>query len=200
MSDPNDLDAELAGDLHLTVDVDADDHPVDVTIGIDDVDAVADAALDQEHVVEVGPSQGLPGPPGPAGERGDRGSPGRDGAPGGALTRVTAGPLAGGRVVVSVGADGVRAADGRTADDAELLLGVCMQSASAAGVDVDVTRLGLVRDQGWAFAVGVPVFCGLDGELTQHPELTAVVWWARVGVAVDVDAVFVDLQPAVHLV
>lgn len=195
--DPPELGADLADAHHLTVDVDAvvDELLVDMA-AVDEVEADIDAA--HELGVDAAPSQGLPGPPGPSGTQGDRGAPGRDGAPGGALTRTTAAPLAGGRVVVSVGADRVRAASAMDADDGELILGVCMASAPGAGVDVDVVRLGLVRDSAWSWAVGEPVFCGAAGELTQAPGV-GLAYWARVGVAVEAGAVFVSLLPPLYL-
>lgn len=112
------------------------------------------------------------------------------------LSRMTAEPLTDARVVVAVGAVYVRAARGCWPDDAELLLGVCEQSI--AGDVVDVIRLGRVRSARWSFEEGMPVYCGLAGELTQHPPLT-MAWWVRVGVATAPDEMLVDMQAPVCL-
>jgi Uncharacterized conserved protein (DUF2190) len=111
-----------------------------------------------------------------------------------ALSRRAAASIAALHVVVSLDAEQVREIDARDADDAERILGVARSSA-ALGEQVEVVRLGVVQDGSCSWERGKPVYVSAAGALTHQPELLGAPFWARMGVAVAADAIFIDPQP-----
>lgn len=125
----------------------------------------------------VGPS-GAPGAPGavgvqgPQGDRGPRGFTGLTGPTGptgidaGLLTKTAAQTLSGHRVVRSSGGDDVELCSAADLGDLHTALGVTT-SAAVAGDLVPVRTLGELVEGSWSWAEGSPVYCGVDGVLTQ---------------------------------
>lgn len=124
------------------------------------------------------------GPPGPAGPAG-----------GAELTRAAAQALGGHRVVRALGDGSVNYASADEIAHAELILGVTMEAA-AMGASVRVRSAGEISEGSWAWALG-PVFCGLNGVLTQTPPASGFL--RQIGFADAADRIIIDLKPAIIL-
>lgn len=173
--------------------------PADFVSSLEDMETL-DAVLEDEDelVVELGPEQGVRGPRGHRGVEGPQGEPGRDGAPGGALSKVSAGPISGGRAVMALDANVVDVPSALRAEDAERVLGVAPYAVSESGAGLSIVCLGHVSDAIWNFRSGESVFVGARGELTQDIGDD----WAFVleaGVALAPTVVFVDIGTPIYL-
>lgn len=137
------------------------------------------------------------GPRGLKGEKGDKGDKGDIGPPGDSTVRRKAEiALSGHRIVKVRPGRAVNYPDIHNPDDAPLVEGVTMSAASEAA-DIDVQISGEVIEATWTWALG-PVFCGVNGHLTQEPVETAA-WLKQIGVAVAPDTLIIQPQPPIIL-
>lgn len=89
-------------------------------------------------------------------------------------------------------------ADNLTADHAYLVIGIS-QSSVVSGALVDVYNRVLVTESGWSWAVGQPVFCGVNGLLTQTPPTSPAKFLLVVGTAFTPNQLSVDIQEPIFL-
>ncbi|HVZ17222.1 MAG TPA: hypothetical protein VG897_08905 [Terriglobales bacterium] len=147
-----------------------DDDPVTVIVGNNDVTV-------------IGPD--LPGPPGPQGPQGPSG--------GSTFTRIAAQALSGQRVVKAVPGGKVDYASADQSGDALLIEGITTGAASS-GAEATVQSTGEMTDVAWSWALG-PVFCGLNGQLTQAPPNAA--WICQIGLAIDATTIVIGIRPPI---
>ncbi len=123
-----------------------------------------------------------------------RGPRGPSGAPGGAGFSRTAGAALGGYRVVRALEDGrVGYASSAEVSHAPLVLGITLHAASENDV-VEVRGGGEMSDAGWSWTPG-PIFCGLDGVLTQTPPAEGFI--KQVAVAETATRIIVRLTPPI---
>lgn len=124
------------------------------------------------------------------------GPPGPRGLPGAVtLTRIAAQALGGHRVVRLVDNDRVDYASSDQTAHAEFILGLTA-GAAAADAEIEVQTLGEIVESSWAWTPG-PVFCGLNGVLTQTPPSSGFI--RQIGVADAPDRIVIDLRPPIQL-
>lgn len=99
--------------------------------------------------------QGVPGPQGEAGQAGTS-----------FLTYPALGPISGHRAVHLTPESTVIYADGGSVGTAFSVLGISM-NAAASGDPVNVQFMGEMIEPSWNWEVSRPIFCGVDGVLTQ---------------------------------
>lgn len=129
-------------------------------------------------------------------EQGPQGPPGN----GGGTVNVVYpadGPIGGSRLV-AYGANGVRYAGNDSLDDASFLLGLSM-NAAASGDNVTVRLSGVVKDTGWAWTPGKPLYLGLNGHITETPPELPAVFTVTIGQALDATTINLRLEPAIVL-
>jgi len=134
-------------------------------------------------ITVIGPN--IPGPPGPEGPPGPSG--------GSAFVRQAAQALSGHRVVRAVANNEVDYASNDQAADAALIEGITTGAAGLGG-DIEVQAMGEMIEGSWSWSLG-PIYCGLNGQLTQSPPSGA--WIRQVAVAVDTDRIVINLQPPI---
>lgn len=66
------------------------------------------------------------------------------------------------------------------------------ENAALSGSAVNVRLRGAMTESGWSFEIGKPVFCGIDGQLTQTPASTG--FSLVVGVATGLNSVFINIK------
>jgi hypothetical protein len=136
--------------------------------------------LDDPDVTVIGPD--LPGPPGPQGPAGPAG--------GSTFTRIAAQALSGQRVVKAVSGGKVNYASADQSSDALLIEGITTGAASS-DTEVTIQSTGEITDGAWSWALG-PVFCGLNGQLTQTPP--SALWICQVALATDPTTIVVGIK------
>lgn len=114
--------------------------------------SVATLAYETTVVTNVG----IVGPVGPQGPSGSE-----------TYVRKSTGALSALRVVRTTDATHVDYADAATLAHGETLLGISSTSAGVAEADVTVVATGPITDGSWSWTPGAPIFCGLNGVLTQ---------------------------------
>lgn len=142
---------------------------------------------------EEDPIRVFPGAQGPQGPPGERGVDGPAGPAGGRLRKRTRGALSGARVVYADGPDHIELASVGVQAHARAILGVSVQSATAAETEVEVVHAGEYEDDGWSFIPQRVVFLGMNGTLTQTYDDT----WPFVlviGVAISPTKVFINIR------
>jgi len=172
---PNDLiSAVFGGDTGTIQDV-----PENIiTISNEDVQQIQE--MPQVDYIITNPA----GPPG---------APGQDGAAGEAVVvREAAQALGGHRVVKPVASDEVDYASSDIAGDGDLILGIT-KGAAAAGDDVQVQVGGTMTEGSWNWILG-PVYCGLNGVLTQVVPTSGFV--CRVAKALSPTTILVNVEEA----
>ncbi|WP_211168231.1 hypothetical protein [Azoarcus indigens] len=127
------------------------------------------------------------GPPGAPGEIGPAG--------GTAFARVSDGALSALRIVWEDGAGVVRMLDYRDAEHINLLAGLTLTAAAAAG-PVTVQRAGPVDDDAWSWVAG-RVWLGADGIPTQTPPADG--YDVLIGYAVSPTRLYLDIQDHINL-
>jgi hypothetical protein len=126
-----------------------------------------------------------PGPPGPQGPPGP--------SAGQTVTRIAARALSGERVVKAVAGDAVDYASADQLADAFIIEGITTTAADS-GTTIEVQAAGEMFSDTWSWSLG-PVYCGLDGKLTQTPPQAA--WIRQVATAVDTGRIIVNLLPPI---
>jgi hypothetical protein len=137
----------------------------------------------QGPTIVIGPN--IPGPPGADGPPGPSG--------GGTFIRQAEQALSGHRVVKAVANNEVNYASNDQFSDAALIEGITT-GAAGSGDDIEVQSSGEMVEDSWSWSLG-PIFCGLNGQLTQSPPAGA--WIRQVGVAVDTNRIVISLQPPI---
>jgi len=135
-------------------------------------------------------NRGMPGPSGPAGATGPVGPAGPSGASA-VASYVATFALSGHRVVRAV-SGGVDYCDAMTPLHANALLGVTAAAASALD-SVDVHSAGNLTEPSWSWIVGMPIFCGPNGTLTQTFD-PSWAWCRVVGVALSATTIAVQIR------
>lgn len=97
------------------------------------------------------------GPPGPAGPAGEPGTP---------YVEFTAGTALGGHRAVRLQGGVAVYASNTALVDANVVLGIT-RGAADAGQPVQIQFMGLLTEPSWAWVPDLPVFCGINGLLTQ---------------------------------
>lgn len=128
------------------------------------------------------------GPPGPQGLPGDAGLS--------VITLIANVPLGGHRVVKPVAGGKVDYASSNVPTDGDQILGITT-GAVAEDALVDVQTGGPMEEPTWLWIVGMPVYCGLNGVLTQSPPNVGVL--CRVGKAVTPTKILVNVEEAIVL-
>ncbi len=126
--------------------------------------------------------------------RGERGMPG----PAGDATflRISAGPLSALHAVWEDATGVVHLLDYRDADHIDLLAGITVTAAGAAGQPVTVQRSGVLDAAGLGLAPG-RVWLGIDGALTQAPPTDG--FDVLLGNVVSPDRLILNLQDPINL-
>jgi hypothetical protein len=123
------------------------------------------------------------------GPAGPQGIPGASGAS--YLTYKASGAVSGHRAVRAIGGGLLGYADSNTVAHANSVLGISMNAASN-GNDVNVQFSGEMVEPSWNWTPGLPVFCGVQGVLTQTPP--SVGFQLVVAVAISATAVIVGIK------
>lgn len=126
-----------------------------------------------------------------------QGPPGAQGiqGPSGNAVVYTAAAAISGHIVVTLDAAGlVIPASPDVASHAGSIIGVTA-NAAVGGDPVELLTTGLVSHSGWAFSIGLPVFAGTAGAITQTPPVG--VWQKVIGVARATTSFVIGLQPAI---
>ena len=109
-------------------------------------------------------------------------------------------PLSGHRVVRISGGGELAYASSADAADATNVIGIS-QNAAAAGGNVNVQTFGPMDEPSWSWTQGLPVFCGIDGVLTQIvPESGSSVFSLVVGTALLPTRIYVDIKQPIILI
>lgn len=66
------------------------------------------------------------------------------------------------------------------------------EGASSAGTPARVRVRGIMQEPSWSLTIGKPVFCGLNGLVTQTPPESG--FSLVVGVATDVNSIYIDVK------
>lgn len=128
--------------------------------------------------------------------QGPRGPPGADGAAGEAsVVREAAQALGGQRVVKALDTGEVDYASSDQPDDGDLILGIT-KGAVNAHEDATVQTGGTMTDVTWTWIAG-PVFCGLNGVLTQTVPTSGFV--CRVAKALSASTILINVEEAIIL-
>lgn len=155
-------------------------------------DTVTTVITDPSDLVIIGPN--IPGPPGPAGPEGPQGPQGVPGTAGAStFTRTAAQALSGHRVVKAVAGNAVNYASADETGDALLIEGITAEAAES-GADIILQDSGEMYEGSWSWTLG-PIFCGINGQLTQTAPAGA--WIRQVATAVDSNRIIVALQPPI---
>ena len=176
--------AELPEDLVVGL------QPDDVVVAQQSDDLVAvpiahDLAV-QVPLQDVGITATMIGPPGPPGPAGS--SP--------VIVLVAFEPLGGQRVVKPLPAGQAAYASSDVPTDGDQILGVT-QGAANAGTLVTVQTGGTMDDATWLWIVGQPVYCGLNGVLTQVPPEAGFL--CRIGKATKPTQILLNVEEAIIL-
>lgn len=84
------------------------------------------------------------------------------------LPVVATSPISGHRVVRISAAGNLAYASSANVGDAANVIGIS-QNAAVAGGNVNIQSFGPLDEPSWSWTPGLPVFCGVDGVLTQVP-------------------------------
>lgn len=126
-----------------------------------------------------------------------QGPPGADGEMGeSAVDRIAAQALGGHRVVKPVANGEVDYASHDVPTDGDLILGIT-KHAAVAGDTITVTTGGTMENTSWTWAIG-PIYCGLNGVLTQTVPATG--FMCRVAKALSPTVIFVNVEEAILLI
>lgn len=131
-------------------------------------------------VIGIG-TQGPAGPPGPVGPSGGSG-----------FTRTSSSAISGHRIVRSTGASSVDLCSASDLTHKDVLLGLTMNAASP-GDPLTVVNGGEVVEPTWSWTPGLPIFCGLNGALTQTFD-PGWAWVRIVAVATSATTIVVGLR------
>jgi hypothetical protein len=106
------------------------------------------------------------------------------------------GTISGHRVVRATADGKVGYASSANPGDAQLIIGISM-NAAADGDTVNVHYIGPITEPSWAWAPNMPVYCGIDGALTQTPPTSGFI--LIIGAAISATAIFFDQKIAIIL-
>lgn len=123
-------------------------------------------------------------------QKGPRGPAG-----GQAVTRVAAQALGGHRVVRALASGEVDYASADTPAHAEFIVGITAGAASAAAI-ATVRTGGELAELSWTWTPG-PIFCGVNGVLTQTVPTSGFI--RQVAVAETATRILIDLRPPIVL-
>lgn len=130
---------------------------------------------DRSTIVRAGNGMGVQGPPGETE---------------GATFVATAGETIHGQRAVRVVNDQIFHPDVTNSAHAQQVVGIAMQSGPS-GTQLLVRTGGQMTEPSWNWAAG-PVWCGVDGQLTQDTSFTG--WLLPVGRATDATTIVVDID------
>lgn len=128
------------------------------------------------------------------GTRGLQGIPGVDGTDANAIFQAESGEAISALRVVWQAAGTLFKADSSTVGHATLIVGITTTATSGAGEQQTVRNDGPLSDASWNWAPG-PVYCGLNGVLTQTPPDTGFI--CEVGRVKNPTTILVDIQPPI---
>ncbi|HRO02418.1 MAG TPA: hypothetical protein PLS69_02285 [Terricaulis sp.] len=127
---------------------------------------------------------------------GARGPAGPAGAPGGAsFARIASVALGGHRVVRALPNDEVAYASSADPTHADLIIGITTGAANESE-EISVAAGGEITEGSWTWTPG-PVFCGVNGVLTQTPPASGFI--RQIGTADAPDRLIIDLRPPIYL-
>lgn len=95
------------------------------------------------------------------------------------------------RVVKQIGEDHAGYPDVGTMADADLILGVTVETAGV-GKSLSIRLVGEIEDLNWNWSPGA-LYCGFNGELTQVPPSGA--WQRQIGAALSPTKILVSMRP-----
>lgn len=139
-------------------------------IEINGVETVQTVAI--EHI-EVG-IQGPPGPPG---------------IPGGATYSAQAGEPLSGQRAVRMNAGKLYYCSGSNTAHAGQYLGIT-KNAALTNATVTIQRVGTLTEPSWNWTPGLPIFCGINGVLTQNTG--SLTWIQQIALAMKSDTILLD--------
>jgi len=123
-------------------------------------------------------------------------SQGPPGISSGPITKVAHSILSGGRVVKVAGNDLVDYAD-KDSTNVSNVLGITL-NAAAQGASVSVQMAGEITEPTWMWTLGLPIFLGNDGQMTQAVPTSG--YLLQVAIPVSSTKVNVAIMPAIKLV
>lgn len=127
------------------------------------------------------------------GRQGPAGPQGPAGAPGGTTTEYLAATVIHGRRAVKVEDGEVSHPNQALATDSTKVIGIA-QNAANSGDPVTVQTIGTFTEPTWNWAPG-PVYCGIDGVLTQSVPATG--WVLAIGRATSPTEIAIDIDTPV---
>lgn len=146
------------------------------------VEIVSDVVAEVEVVAEAAP-QGPPGPPGPSGVEAAR------------ITRLAGIDIGGHRAIYVAEDNTFRYADAAT-EEGRAVAGVTVGAAST-GTAAYAQYAGELVEPSWSWSVGMPVFLGTNGMLTQSPLSSGLA--IIIGIAVGADRILIRIGSPVYL-
>lgn len=138
--------------------------------------------IEDDILIVDSAGQGPTGPPGPSG------SP--------YMMFLADGPISGQRVVRPTTAGKVGYADSGTPTHANIVLGITT-GAAGDSAPVSVQTGGTLNEPTWAWAPEQPVFCGINGALTQTPPTAG--FCLIVGIATSSTSITVGVKQPINL-
>lgn len=118
-------------------------------------------------------------------------------SPAGSTTiTATAAIALGGSRAVYLAIDGFRYADSSMPQSAHACIGITV-SAVASGALATVQVQDVLTEPSWTWTIGLPVYCGIAGALTQAPPVSGA--QVEIGVAKSATSILIRVQPGVTL-
>ena len=138
------------------------------------------------------------GPQGPKGDKGDKGDAGDSNT----VVTMTAGSALGGHRIVAQSPtinNTVVYADASNSAHANLVFGMTLNAVSEGGT-VDVAICGEFTEPTWAWTLGLPIFLGTNGTLTQTvPTANVANFSLVVGFPITATKIFVNIREPIFL-
>lgn len=173
-----------------------------IVVALEKNDTVVAVEKTDSHVVAVG-VMGPTGPTGPQGPQGDTGPQGAPGPSGASTTTLTAGAaLSGHRIVVSssLASGEVLYGSNDSAADARLVLGMTTGAASS-GSSIDVVHFGEITEPSWSWTLGMPIYLGTNGYMTQTaPTSPTALFSMVVAFPISPTSIFVSIREPIFLI
>jgi len=131
---------------------------------------------------------GPTGPQGPAGPTGPAGPAGQDAA---VLSRKCLSNISAGRAVWFSGVDGIAYASYDNPSNKQLPIGISTQ-AGTTDTYINVRVKGQITDGSWNWTIGLPIFVGLNGLLTQTAPTGPTNHVRQIATALTATSIYVD--------
>lgn len=112
--------------------------------------------------------------------------------------KLSAEPLSAQRVMRSTDATHVDYCDAWSAGHLDVLLGISTNSTSGAEQPINVISFGDMTEPSWSWTSGAPIFCGLNGMLTQTFDPTWI-WCRKVAYATSPTTIVVQLREPISM-